>query len=153
MSGGGLLSPLLWNLVVDGLLTAINDQGFNTYSYADNIVIIGLGKFAHTVRKLMQVALGMVDNWTVKEGLSISPQKTAVVPFTNRRKLEGLGPLLLRGKPLQMQEEVKYLGFTLDSKLGWNLHLQKITRKAQTTFAVIRHTCGEKWVLRPNMVH
>jgi hypothetical protein len=68
----------------------------------------------------------VVDNWTAKEGLNISPHKTAVVPFTNRRKLEGLGPLMLHGKQLQMLDEVKYLGVTLDSKLSWNQHLQKI---------------------------
>jgi hypothetical protein len=117
-AGGG--SPFLWNLVVDRLLATINDQGFNTYGYADDIVIIVQGKFAYTVRELMQAALNVVDNCTAKEGLSINPHKTAVVPFTNRRKLEGLGPLILHGKQLQMLDEVKYLGVTLDSKLSWN---------------------------------
>jgi len=86
----------------------------------------------------------VVFKWAVKEGLNISPHKTAIVPFTNRRKTEGLGPLTLHGKELQMLDKVKYLGVILDSKLNWNQHLQKIIRKAQTTFAVIRRTCGKK---------
>jgi hypothetical protein len=49
------------------------------------------------------------DKWTTKESLSISPQKTAVVPFTNRRNIEGLGPLTLHGKQLQMLDRVKFL--------------------------------------------
>jgi hypothetical protein len=49
---GGVLSPLLWNLVIDRLLTVINDIGFRTFSYADDIVIIVQGKFAPTVREL-----------------------------------------------------------------------------------------------------
>jgi hypothetical protein len=146
------LSPLLWNLV-DRLLAAINDQGFNTCGYADDMVIIIQGKFAYMVRELMQAALNVVDNWTAKEGLSISPHKTVVVPFTNRRELEGLGPLILCSKQLQVLDEVKYLGVTLESKLSWNQHLQKTTRKAQTFIAVIRCTCGIKWGLRPSMVH
>jgi hypothetical protein len=60
----------------------------------------------------MQAALNVVDNWTTNEGLSISPHKTLVVPFTNRRKLEGLRPLTLSGMQLQMLQEVKYLGVT-----------------------------------------
>ena len=44
------------------------------------------------------------------EGLNISPHKTAVVPFTNRRNKEGLGPLILYGKELTMLDGVKYLG-------------------------------------------
>ena len=52
-----------------------------------------------------------------------------------------------------MLHEVKYLGVILDSKVYWNQHLQKIIRKTQTTFALVRHTCGKKWGLRPGMVH
>jgi hypothetical protein len=113
---GGVLSPLLWNLVVDRLLTAANDLGFNTFSYADDIVIIVQGKFPHTVREIMQEALNVMVKWAVKEGLNISPHKTAIVPFTNRRKTEGLGLLTLHGKELEMLGEAKYLGVILDSK-------------------------------------
>jgi hypothetical protein len=35
---GGVLSPLLWNLVADRLLTTTNDQGFSTFGYADVII-------------------------------------------------------------------------------------------------------------------
>ena len=52
-----------------------------------------------------------------------------------------------------MLGEVKYLGLTLDSKLIWNQHLQKIIRKAETTFAVAKRMYGKKWGLRPTIVH
>jgi hypothetical protein len=86
---GRVLSPLLWNLVVDGLLTVTHDLGFSTFGYANDIVIIVQGKFVHTVREIIQKALNVVVKWTAKEGLNISPHKTAIVPFTNRRRLEG----------------------------------------------------------------
>jgi len=99
---GGVLSPLLWNVVVDRLLTVTNDLGFSNFGYADDIVIIVQGKFAHTIREIMQNALNVLAKWAVKEGLNISPHKTAIVPFTNRRKIENLGPLKLHGKDLKM---------------------------------------------------
>ena len=138
------MSPLFWNLVVDRLLTITNDLGFSTCGYADDIIIIVQGKFAHTVRKIMQETLNVVVKRAVKEGLNISPHKTTIVPFTNRRKIEGLGPLILHGKERTMLDAVKYLGVTLDSKHNWNQHLQKIIRKAQTAFAVVRRICGQK---------
>jgi hypothetical protein len=73
---GGVLSLLLWNLV-DNLLTVTNDLGFSTFAYADDIVIIVYGKFAHTIREIMQEALNVVVKWAVNEGLNISPHKTA----------------------------------------------------------------------------
>jgi retron-type reverse transcriptase len=45
---GGVLSPLLWNLVVNRLWTVTNDLGFSTFGYADNIVIIVQGKLAQS---------------------------------------------------------------------------------------------------------
>jgi hypothetical protein len=140
---GGVLSPVLWNLVVYRHLSG----------YADGFVIIIQGRFAHTVREIMQNALNVVAKWVVEESLNISPHKTAMVPFTNRRKIEGLGPLKLHGKYLKVLDEVKYLGVILDSSLTWNQHLQKTIRKTQTTFALVRRTCGKKWGLRPSMVH
>jgi hypothetical protein len=52
----------------------------------------------------------MVVKWAVKEGLKMNPHKTAIVPFTKRGNVEGLGPLILQGKELKMLGEVKYLG-------------------------------------------
>ena len=72
---GGVLSPLLWNLVVDRFLTITNDLDFSTFGYADNIVITVQGKFVHTVREIMQEALNGVVKWAVKEGLNITPTK------------------------------------------------------------------------------
>jgi hypothetical protein len=66
----------------------------------------------------MQKALNVVIMWAVNEGLNISPHKTVIDAFTNRRRIEGLGPLNLHGKELQMLDEVTYLGGTLDSKLS-----------------------------------
>ena len=63
----GVLSPLLWNPVFDRLLAVTNDIGFSTFDYADNIVKIVQGKFALTVREIMQVALNMVVKWAEKK--------------------------------------------------------------------------------------
>jgi hypothetical protein len=54
---GGVLSPFLWNLVVDWLLAAINDQGFSTFTLT---IVIFQDKFAHS-QELVQEALNVVD--------------------------------------------------------------------------------------------
>jgi hypothetical protein len=86
-----------------------------------------------------------VVDWATKEGLSISPQKTAVVAFTNKRKIEGLGPLTFFGRQLQLLDGVKYLGVFLDSKINWDQHLLNVIKKKQTKFAVVRISCGNRW--------
>jgi hypothetical protein len=108
--------------------------------HADNTVIIVQGKFTHTIRELMQAALNKVVKWTTKDGPSISPQKTVVIPITNKRNIEGLGPLTLLGKQLQLMDAVKYLGVFPHSKLNWNQHLQNAIKKAQTMFVLVRRS-------------
>jgi hypothetical protein len=38
----------------------------------------------------MQESLNVVAKWAENEGMKIRPHKTTTVPFTNRRKIEGL---------------------------------------------------------------
>jgi hypothetical protein len=92
----------LWNLVVGRLLGETSDLGCSTFGYADNFVVVVQDKFAHTCGELMQSALNVVVKWAVKEGRNISPYKTTIVPFTNRRNVEGLGPPTLHGKEIKM---------------------------------------------------
>jgi len=41
---GGRLSPFFWNIVLDTLVNHLNNNGFYTISYADDIVILQTGK-------------------------------------------------------------------------------------------------------------
>ena len=52
-AGWSFISPLV-ELVVDRLLVITNDLVFSTYGYVYDTVIIVQGKFAYTVRELMQ---------------------------------------------------------------------------------------------------
>jgi hypothetical protein len=54
---GGVLSPLLWYLVVDELLTRLNEGGIYAQGYADDICLLEVGKFPKTVSGLIQWAL------------------------------------------------------------------------------------------------
>jgi hypothetical protein len=58
---GGVLSPLLWSLVVDDLLWELNDKGYYTVGYADDIAILILGKFLSTLSECLQMALYTVQ--------------------------------------------------------------------------------------------
>jgi hypothetical protein len=58
---GDVLSPLLWCLVVDELITGLNDEGIYAQGYADDICLLAVGKFLNTVSRLMQWALHFVE--------------------------------------------------------------------------------------------
>jgi hypothetical protein len=121
---GGFLSPLLWDLVVGDLLVTLNNQGYYTQGYANDIVIPILGKHANTVSELMQRALDTVEGWCLREKLHIHPNKTALIPFINKRNLDGMRLPTFFNECLNTAVEVKYIGLTLDRRLICNQHLQ-----------------------------
>jgi hypothetical protein len=57
---GGVLSPLLWSLVVDDLLWGVSMKGYSTVGYADDIAILINRKFPQTMSEVLQIALGTV---------------------------------------------------------------------------------------------
>ena len=81
---GGVLSPLLWSLVVDKLLHLLTDQGCHSIGYADDILVIVRGMHLDAPMGVMQQTLKVVDTWFQTTGLSMKPGKTDVVIFTRR---------------------------------------------------------------------
>lgn len=64
---GGVLSPLLWSLVVDELLDSLERRGFEVVGYADDVVIIVRGKFEDVIFERMQLALDHTFSWCQRE--------------------------------------------------------------------------------------
>jgi hypothetical protein len=57
----GVLSPLLWCLVVNDFITRLSGSGFFIQGYADDICLLAVGKFPNTASELMQWALSTVE--------------------------------------------------------------------------------------------
>lgn len=102
---GWVLSPFLWNTMLEKLLRPLISNEFYAIRYAYHHD--RTRKIYSSNRERMHLGLNLTTNWTRNEDLTINAQKTAVISFTRRRTLEGLTSLTLQGDEL---EEVKYLG-------------------------------------------
>jgi hypothetical protein len=94
---GGVLSPLLWCLVVDELLARLSGGGVYAQGYTGDMCLLAIGKFPNMVSGLIQWALGTVEEWCGELGLLVNPDKTGLV-FTRKRKLPSFfNPVFLEG--------------------------------------------------------
>ena len=125
----GVLSPLLWCLVVNELLAMLNDGGVYSLGYANDIFLLVVGKFANTVSGHVQWAFHTVEELCERLGLSVNPNKTGLVAFTRRKLPSFFGPRLY-GTTLHRSTSVKYLGVILDSRLNWRKHVDFSVKKA-----------------------
>jgi hypothetical protein len=92
----------------------------------------------------------------VLEGnLQVNTNKTAPIPFINKRNVEGLRLPTFFNERLNTPEEDKYsyLGLTVDRRLTWNQHLQNVTKKCKMALTVGQRTFGKTWGLKLQMVH
>jgi hypothetical protein len=100
----------------------------------------------------MQGALKIVEVWCNMEGLRVNPWKTALIPFTYKKRDRNITTPTLFGERLTLLMEVKYLGVILDDKLTWNQHIDSKLNRAKLCMATCRRSFGKKWGLKPSMV-
>jgi hypothetical protein len=115
---GGVLSQLLWYLVVDDLLARLSGGDVFIQGYADDICLLAVGKFPNKVSGLMQWALLTVETYCDEVGLLVNPNKTGLIAFTRKRKPQGFFEPQFFVVKLCLSVLVKYLGVILYSRLS-----------------------------------
>ena len=109
---GGVLSPLLWCLVVNDLIARLSGSGIFIQGYSDDIHLLEVGKFPSMVSGFMQWALSTVEICCSEVRLLVNPNKTGLVAFTRKRKLQGFFEPRFFGVKLSLSGSVKYLGLS-----------------------------------------
>jgi len=145
--------PLLWCLVVNDLLTRLSGGGIFVQGYADYIRLLVVGRFPNMVSGLMQWAILTIETWCSEVRLSVNPDKTGLIAFTRKRKLQEFLEPQLFGVKLSLSGSVKYLGVILDSRLTWREQVEVKVKKAHNLLWACRRAFGAGWGLGPKVVH
>ena len=87
---GGVLSPLLWSLVVDSLLRVLNGMGVKAVVYADDIAILARGAYEEVLRDVVQGAFKITKECYSSKALQIQWDKSVALIFTKCYKIRKL---------------------------------------------------------------
>ena len=110
------------------MLLELRNRGFYVQAYADDLAVLVTGADMLWIRGMAQKAINIATNWALDQELQFSSKKTEIILFTHKRNLD-LGSLSLNGTKLELSEEAKLLGVTLDSKLTWKPHITVLPAK------------------------
>ncbi len=121
---GGVLPPLLYCLVKDGLLNLLNNSGYYSQSFSDDLSILLTGICINTLSGLMQSALNLVQSWCISKKQTANPDKTKIVLFSRKKLQSGYKPPKFFGKQIHLSDFVKHLGVYLEPKGYFNLHVK-----------------------------
>jgi len=101
------------------------------------------------MRDITNRYLKIIDKWCSDNGVKLSSIKTKVIIFSTLRKKYTMNPILLKGQPLEILKEVKYLGVTYDCHLCWNVHIKNKCKRATRLLHMCRNYVAKTWGLSP----
>ena len=141
-------------MAFDLLLKKLGKGKVKIIGFADDGALIIQGKNLKYMNRLMQNAINKAQKWATDSGLTLSPEKTVAMIFTRKRKIEGLEHVKLKlgDKTLEIVDEVKYLGLTLDSKLTFRPHVNNKIKAAKKYIFALRNSIGKEWGPGPEQI-
>ena len=146
---GGILSPFLWNLVLNWLLRELAEWDNSVTAFADDLVSLTAGIDPYTLRDIGNLIVEAINDWCKTTGLSLSIIKTQCILFTRNRSYCKNMTLEVLGSSIPLVQDVKYLGVYLDKGLYWTKHCKEITAKATKIYFACSKAIGYNWGLKP----
>jgi hypothetical protein len=129
---GSILSPSLWNFVMDSFLEIINVHAAEAIAYADNGALIILADDIATAQLQMQSAIDKADTWATTVGLQFSVSKTKAKIFFRSKDPPNLpSPLTTADKEIEVVDTFKYLGILLNNRFDWMPHIDLKIKKSK----------------------
>ena len=123
---GGVISPLLANIALDGLQKAlVGKVGF--VRYADDFVVTA------RTREEIEINLPIIQEWLAKRGLSMNPEKTSIQCMDEGFDFLGFNLRHYRGVCLIMPQKEKVLEFLANIR-SW----LKANRQAEAAVVIGR---------------
>ena len=132
---GGILSPYLFNVLIENLLLIKLPPGVEMFIFADDICLVSRGP--NRISK-MQQALKLIQAECTRLGLKINTQKTSAMAIKSQTPE---GQLEILNQPLQWVQQTTYLGVVLDSKLSFQPEIQYLRDRAKARLAPLLNMC------------
>ena len=148
---GGVCSAKFWLIAFDYAIKIINRHNIEGNGYADDCsALYGGPRLDHAIARLQKM-LDELTAWGKTCGLRFNPEKSVAVVFSRRHKIPPRN-LVIDGKEIAYQNEVKYLGITLDRKLHWTKHIDDKIGKAKRFLHNVANITRKNWGPKPKLM-
>ena len=140
-------SPSLYNIGTKGVSNVLTN-GCKDLSFADDVASTTSDDLNHCPQ-VLEKNLNKVSEFFNQLGLSISLHKTKLVVFTHKHIKLSEASIKFNGETIQASPEAKFLGITLDRKLGWNSHLNSLIKRCTMHINIISSLRSTWWGTHP----
>ena len=133
---GAILSATLFNVKINDIVKQV-DPGVECSLYVDDFVIMYKSPIIDTIQRKLQHTINRLEKWTLKNGFTISKNKTVAMHFCPDKKC--LDPVLkLDNDHIQFVKEAKFLGLIWDTKLTFEPHIKYLKARCQKSLNILK---------------
>ena len=130
----GILSPYIFNLLMEQLVVLPFLEGIVLLTYADDLALVVTGQSNHLTRA--QRALDLITDKCEERGLKISAEKSRTMAIRAATKTSQL--LRVQDMALAWTDCYHYLGVWLDSRRSFTEQVSYLRERAQARLNVMR---------------
>ena len=138
---GSVLGPFLFLLFINDISNFTTD-GCVTNLFADDAMIYASGDSVSEVQRKLQSCLSNISSWYRENRLKINNDKSKVMLVGSKAQLKSLNVdefiLNYEGMPLELVENAKYLGMTINSDISWDFHVQRLCQNMYYHLSLLR---------------
>jgi len=139
---GSILGPLLFLCYVNDMPTCI-DTDCKLILYADDSVILFAHKDPATISNKLSRVMDNCSTWLIDNKLSLHLGKTECMLFGSARKLKKIQNFHVscNGHTIPSQDQVKYLGLTIDCTLNCEAIIDNIVKRVNSRVKFLYRHC------------
>ena len=139
---GSVLSPFLWNVLLDPVLRLTFPFQCNMIAYADDLVLLTHHRNITTAHSNLQMMCDSVSAWCKSVKLILNGSKTILKVFGSRNSLLSLS---IEGITVSPSPTCTYLGLLIDNKFSWRPHIKSVALRAKRKTYWISHVVRRTW--------
>ena len=143
---GGVLSVTLFGIKINGIAEQIDDRLLKAL-FVDDLSTCFRGRSMDLIERQLQNTINKLQVWALENGFKFSTAKCKILHFVppyERRKIRD-PELVIDGQPIEVAEEVKFLGLLWDSKMTFAPHIRELKKKCTKSLNLMKVVAHTKW--------
>lgn len=149
---GSPISPLLWNILISGLLNLKLPYPTHIQAYADDTILVITGKTRREIETIANITLEIISQWSTEHRLNLNYSKCyCMLIAAGKRLSQGRPPTVrINNHNLKYVTTLRLLGVVFDVNLSFIPHIEYLREKIlkhtlkMTTFAKIHWGINQK---------
>lgn len=134
---GSVIAVTLFLIAMNGVFEKL-PKGIYIFVYADDIVLVAVGKHPVALRRKLQAAVTAVTKWADSTGFNMSADKSVRTHVCSLKHRPPLKPVTIRGIAIPFKKTVRILGVYIDRRLSFVDHCTHVKKECKTRLNLLK---------------